>query len=63
MEAYKHISNLKLNQELGWQTLQIRRSYHKLCGFHKIDTAMVTSYLTALLPPLTADIHSYHTRN
>jgi hypothetical protein len=60
--AYRHTSNNKLMQELGWETLQTRRKYHKLCLFYKIHNRLTPTYLNDLLPPMISQIHNYNTR-
>ena len=49
--------------ELGWETLQERRSKHKLIIFYKILNGLTPEYLSALMPPLVSDTNPYNLRN
>ena len=53
----------KLLAELGWETLQERRSKHKLVIFYKIINGLTPSYLSDLIPPLVSDTNPYNLRN
>ena len=61
--ATKLCSIQKLLAELGWETLQERRSKHKLVNFYKIINGLTPSYLSDLLPPLVGDANPYNLRN
>ena len=61
--ATKLCSIQKLLAELGWETLQERRSKHKLVLFFKIINGLTPSYLSDLLPPLVSDTNPYSLRN
>ena len=62
-EATKLCGIQKLLEELGWETLQERRSKHKLVIFYKIITDLTPEYLSNLLPPLVSDTSPYNLRN
>ena len=53
----------KLLSELGWETLQERRSKHKLVIFYKIINGLTPDYLSDLLPPIVQDNVTYNLRN
>ena len=53
----------KLLSELGWETLQERRSKHKLVIFYKIINGLTSDYLSDLLPPIVQDNVTYNLRN
>ena len=53
----------KLLSELGWETLQERRSKHKLVIFYKIINRLTPDYLSDLLPPIVQDNVTYNLRN
>ena len=61
--AAKLCSIQKLLAELGWETLQKRRSKHKLVTFYKIINGLTPSYLFDLLPPLVGDANPHNLRN
>ena len=50
----------KIYKELGLESLQSRRSLHRLCTFHKIKTSGLPSYLFKLIPDTS---HHYLTRS
>ena len=58
--ATKLCSIQKLLAELGWETLQERRSKHKLVIFYKIKNGLAPSYLSDLLPPHVSDTNPYN---
>ena len=51
-----------LSAELGWNTLEQRRQYHKLVYFYKIQHGHVPPYLSTHLPRKTGDIKVYNLR-
>ena len=53
----------KLLSELGRETLQERRSKHKLVIFYKIINGLTPDYLSDLLPPIVQDNVTYNLRN
>ena len=53
----------KLLSELGWDTLQERRSKRKLVIFYKIIHRLTPAYLADLLPPIVQDNVTYNLRN
>ena len=61
--ATKLCSIQKLLGELGWETLQERRSKHKLIIFFKILNGLTPEYLSDLMPPLVSDTNPYNLRN
>ena len=52
----------KLLEELAWETLQERRSKHKLVIFYKIVNGLTPEYLSDLLTPLVSDTNPYNLR-
>ena len=54
----KSISKEKIYQELGLESLQLRRWYKKLCLFYKILKNKSTAYLLNLIPARKHIIHS-----
>ena len=61
--ATKLCSIQKLLAELGWETLQERRSKYKLVIFYKILNELASKYLSDLLPPLIREAIPYNLRN
>ena len=61
--ATKLCSIEKLLAELGWKTLQERRTKHKLVIFYKIVNGLTPDYLPELVPPLVGDSNPYSLRN
>ena len=61
--ASKLCSIQNLLEELGWETIQERRSKHKLVIFYKIINDLTQEYLSNLLPPLVSDTNPYNLRN
>ena len=53
----------KLLVEVGWDSLQNRRSKHKLVIFYKIAPHLSLNYLRDLIPPLVQDTSNYNLRN
>ena len=53
----------KLLAELGWETLQERRTKHKLVIFYKIVNGLTPDNLCDLVPPLVGDSNPYSLRN
>ena len=51
-----------LSAELGWNTLEQRRQYHKLVYFYKMLHGHVPPYLSTYLPRKTGDIEVYSLR-
>ena len=58
--AIQGTSRDKIYKELGLESLQSRRSLHRLCTFHKIKTPGIPSYLFKLIPDTS---HHYLTRS
>ena len=48
--ATKLVSIDILNREIGWESLQDRRSKHKLCMFYKMKNNLTPTYLFSLVP-------------
>ena len=61
--ATKLCSIEKLLAELGWETLQERRTKHKLVIFYKIVNGLTPDYLSDLVPSLVGDSNPYSLRN
>ena len=49
--------------ELGWETLQERRTKHKLVIFFKIVNGLTPDYLSEIVPQLDGDSKPYSLRN
>ena len=58
--AIRRSSREKLYQELGLESLQLRRWYRKLCCFYKIHNIEAPGYLTELMPTRN---EAYQTRH
>ena len=58
--ATKGTSQLKIYNELGFESLKFRRWFRRLCVFYKIKTTQIPKYLYELLP---TESHTYNTRN
>ena len=56
-------SREKLYQELGLESLQLRRWYKKLCCFYKIYNKQAPAYLTELIPTRNEAYQSRHLAN
>ena len=50
--AIRGTSRAKLDQELGLESLQVRRWYRKLCYFFKIFKGQSPDYLFKILPSI-----------
>ncbi|MCG7879605.1 MAG: reverse transcriptase family protein, partial [Candidatus Thiodiazotropha endolucinida] len=61
--ATKLCSIQKLLSDLGWETLQERRTKHKLVILYKIFNGLTPDYLSDILPPLVRDANPYNLRN
>ena len=53
----------KLLTDLGWETLQERRSKHKLVILYKMMNASVPEYLQTLVPPIVQNTTTHNLRN
>ena len=49
--AFNRTSTTRLLDELGWATLERRRTYFNLLQIYKMEHKLCPEYLTALLPP------------
>ena len=58
-DATKLCSTEKLFAELGWESLQERRTKHKLIIFYKIINDLTPIYITDLVPPLVQDLFGW----
>ena len=56
-------SREKLYQELGLESLQLRRWYKKLCSFYKIYNKQAPGYLTELIPTRNEAYQTRHLAN
>ncbi len=59
----KLVSIQKLMDEVGWETLEIRRRKHKLVLFFKMTTHLTPEYLSSLVPPTVDAASRYSLRN
>ena len=57
--ATKLVSLEMLYKETGWETLEIRRSKHKLCLFYKMNNNISPEYLSSLVPQPVENTTSY----
>ena len=53
----------KLLADLGWDSMQERRTKHKLVIFYKIINNLTPNYLQEFVPPLVQDGNPYRLRN
>ena len=56
-------SRANILAELGWDRLDARRNYYKLCLFHKIINGQTQPYLRTLVPARHAQLSSHNLRN
>ena len=61
--ATKLCSTSKLLADLGWETLQARRSKHKLVILYKMLNGSAPEYLQTLVPPVVQNTTSHNLRN
>ena len=61
--AIRGSSREKLYQELGLESLQLRRWYRKLCCFYKIYNKQAPGYLTELIPTRNEAYQTRHFTN
>jgi hypothetical protein len=61
--AYKHTKNTMLMDELGWDSLKLRRNSQKLCLMYKVQNNLAPAYLAEACPPLVGSVNSYNLRN
>ena len=59
----KLVSLNSLYTEIGWQTLQQRRTNHKLTLFYKMKNNLSPTYLSSLVPQSVNSISRYNLRN
>ena len=52
-----------LYKEIGWDSLEKRRTDHKLILLYKMQTNMTPSYLSNLIPQTVNNISHYNLRN
>ena len=52
-----------LHNEIGWESLQTRRTNHKLSLFFKMQHDLTPSYLSNLVPPSVSETSRYALRN
>ena len=57
------VSIQALYDEVGWETLQTRRTNHKLSLFFKMQHDLAPTYLTNLVPPSVSETSRYALRN
>ena len=53
----------KLYDEIGWETLDVRRRKHKLVLFYKMNNDIGPSYLSSLVPRPDQNTSRYSLRN
>ena len=59
----KLVSLETLHKETGWETLEVRRSKHKLCLFYKMSNNISPEYLSSLVPQPIENTTRYGLRN
>ena len=59
----KLVSLNSLYTEIGWQTLQQRRTNHKLTLFYKMKNNLSPTYLSSLVPQSVNSVSRYNLRN
>jgi hypothetical protein len=61
--AYKHTRNTKLMEELGWDSLEVRRESQRSTLMYKIQNNLAPPYLAELCPPLVGEVSRHNLRN
>ena len=61
--ATKLCSISNLLSDLGWESLQARRTKHKLIFFYKVINGLISEYLQSLIPLMVQITTSYNLRN
>ena len=59
----KLVSLEMLYKETGWETLEVRRSKHKLCLFYKMSNNISAEYLSSLVPQPIENTTQYGLRD
>ena len=59
----KLCSHDKIISDLGWDSLQERRTKHKMVIFYKILNNLTPPYLQDFVPPLVQEVNPYRLRN
>ncbi len=60
--AYNRTPTQRLMEELGWPTLETRRSYFALLQIYKMKKGLTPTYLQSILPPRQGEYGHYPTR-
>ena len=61
--AWKGTSRTKIYDELGWETLDQRRTFRRLTQFYKIMTGLTPEYLRLPIPSLHGHLFGYRVTN
>ena len=61
--ATRLISLSTLSKEIGWESLEMRRTNHKLTLFYKMTHNLAPLYLSSLVPSTVSNISRYNLRN
>ena len=61
--AWKGTNRDKLNEELGWEPLHLRRWFRRLTVFYKIMHGLTPNYLVDPVPPLRRHLFGTNIRN
>jgi hypothetical protein len=61
--AYKHTKNAKLMDELGRDSLEVRRDSQRTTLMYKIQNDLAPSYLVDICPPLVGEVSEHNLRN
>ena len=61
--AYRRTKHVSLLDEMGWESLEVRRRVQKLILFYKCTRGLVPQYLCSLLTQRIGDTSHYNLRN
>ena len=61
--ATRLVSLSTLSKEIGWESLEKRRTNHKLTLFYKMTNNLAPLYLSSLVPSTVSNISRYNLRN
>ncbi len=59
----RSVSLENLSQEIGWQSLSVRRQVQKLSIMYRANTNQLPSYMLNLFPPIINNVTHYNLRN
>ena len=61
--TWKGINTNKIYEELGWETLDQRRTFRRLVQFYKIMNNKTPDYLKIPIPPMQGHLFGYRSTN